>query len=262
MGEVISRRSIPSDDDHKDEDSASNRRQGKKEEERVVKELEGMLDDLDTNGNEGKSKSAPARPPPKVKRLDFGKDVWEGTGGGKEECRWLRAFLGIRDGQAPADASNELLGWQETQEADPVTPESVTGRESVGVGVDSDDEIPRRPARGRSPRSKTPKVAAIVDSDDDSLVGYSDASPSSSRSPSPTPSYLEEVANDPMLNTSTREKVQRPVYLMQLLELLRARTEPEKLEVALKWGEELIRRKRDYGSELGKLWSKESKSSD
>jgi telomere length regulation protein len=60
-----------------------------------------------------------------------------------------------------------------------------------------------------------------------------------------------------MLNTSTREKVQRPVYLMQLLELLRARTEPEKLEVALRWGEELIRRKRDYGTELGKHnWEK------
>jgi len=122
--------------------------------------------------------------------------------------------------------------------------------------VDSDDEptVPKQ-TRGRSTKTKTKPARPppeTVDSDDDSLVGYSDESRSSSRSPSPTPSYLEEVANDPMLNTSTRAKIQRPVYLIQLLELLRARTEPEKLEVALKWGEELIRRKRDYGTELGK----------
>ena len=262
VGEVISRRSIPSDDDDNDnhdldrKEGASDRRKGKTEDSKVIKELEGMLDDLEVDGKE--AKAASARPPPKVKRLDFGKDIWEGTGGGREECRWLRAFLGLLDGQADVDLSDGMLGWEETDEKESSEDRDITNGTTADVQPDSDDEGPRTPARGRSARSHSAKAKAkakakaIADSDDDSLVGYSDASPSSSRSPSPTPSYLEEVANDPMLNTSTREKVQRPVYLMQLLELLRARTEPEKLEVALRWGEELIRRKRDYGTELGK----------
>lgn len=261
VGEVISRRSIPSDDDDNDDhdldrkEGASDRRKGKTEDGKVITELEGMLDDLEVDGKE--AKAASTRPPPKVKRLDFGKDVWEGTGGGREECRWLRAFLGLRDGQADVDSSDGLLGWEEADEKESSENRDITNGITADVQADSDDEAPLAPARGRSARSRPANAAAIVDSDDDSLVGYSDASPSSSRSPSPTPSYLEEVANDPMLNTSTREKVQRPVYLMQLLELLRARTEPEKLEVALRWGEELIRRKRDYGTELGKHnWEK------
>ena len=251
VGEIISRRSIPSDDDDGDEQNAWDRRRKTKDKDRVVEELEGMLDDLDVDDKADDSKPSPTRPPPKVKRLDFGKDIWEGSGGGREECRWLRAFLGVCDSQAKVDIGDEMLGWQDTTKVDTVQHGNLPDTNGVQEDADSDDEVPQNPARGRSSRTKRPKPAAIVDSDDDSLVGYSDSSPSSSRSPSPTPSYLEEVANDPMLNTSTREKVQRPVYLMQLLELLRARTEPEKLEVALKWGEELIRRKRDYGTELG-----------
>jgi len=261
VGEVISRRSIPSDDDDNDDrdldrkdrkEGASGRRKTKTEDGKVIKELEGMLDDLEVDDKE--AKAASMRPPPKVKRLDFGNDVWEGTGGGREECRWLRAFLGLRDDM---DSSDGMLGWEEADEKESYEDRDITNGTTADVQADSDDETPLAPARGRSARSRPANAEAIVDSDDDSLVGYSDASPSSSRSPSPTPSYLEEVANDPMLNTSTREKVQRPVYLMQLLELLRARTEAEKLEVALRWGEELIRRKRDYGTELGKHnWKK------
>jgi telomere length regulation protein len=92
---------------------------------------------------------------------------------------------------------------------------------------------------------------------DDSLTGY--ASPSSSRSPSPTPSELQEIEKDPTLHVG-RKKIPRPVYLAQLGELVRNSgvgsseedQEADKIEMAINIGEELIRRKRDYGTELGK----------
>jgi len=265
VGEIISNASLPPTEADRERAKARARAGAKAEskkhrDDRVVSELEGMLDELNTEDDKGPGiknaamKGTPAAEP-KVKRLDFGKSIWEGVGGGKEECRWLRAHEGLRDGDAEIDKGDALLGWLE---ADTGSNKSDQANENkkVPVEVDSDDEptVPKQ-TRGRSTKTKTKPARPppeTVDSDDDSLVGYSDESRSSSRSPSPTPSYLEEVANDPMLNTSTRAKIQRPVYLIQLLELLRARTEPEKLEVALKWGEELIRRKRDYGTELGK----------
>ncbi|OBZ75699.1 DNA replication checkpoint protein tel2 [Grifola frondosa] len=91
---------------------------------------------------------------------------------------------------------------------------------------------------------------------DDSLTGY--ASPSSSRSASPTPSELEEIERDPTLRVGIK-KVPRPVYLAQLGEMVRSTSglkggdedmEARKIEVALEVAEELIRRKSGYGTEL------------
>ena len=87
----------------------------------------------------------------------------------------------------------------------------------------------------------------------DPLEGYPGASPTSSRSPSPTPSYFEEVAADPSLalDSTQKKKLTRPVYLQQLVALLKEREKPDHLEMALKWGEGLIRAKRSFGRELG-----------
>jgi telomere length regulation protein len=93
---------------------------------------------------------------------------------------------------------------------------------------------------------------------DDSLTGY--ASQPSSRSASPTPEELAEIEKDPTLNVG-KKKIQRPVYLAQLGELVRGSSgtqsgednqEVERMEMALNVAEELIRRKRDFGTELGK----------
>ncbi len=88
----------------------------------------------------------------------------------------------------------------------------------------------------------------------DPLTGYDLPSPSSSRSASPTPSYLEEVAADPTLalDGTQKKKVTRPVYVGQLVELLKERDKPDHLEMGLKWGEGLVRAKRNFGVELGK----------
>jgi telomere length regulation protein len=90
------------------------------------------------------------------------------------------------------------------------------------------------------------------DQEADTLQGYTPESPSSSRSPSPTPSYLEEVAADPTLalDASQAKKVSRPVYVQQLIALLKEKEKPDHIEMGLKWGEGLIRAKRSFGTEL------------
>jgi telomere length regulation protein len=85
----------------------------------------------------------------------------------------------------------------------------------------------------------------------DPLEGYA-SSPSSSRSASPTREYLDEVAADPTLaiDATKKRKLKRPVYVRQLAELLRDRETPDSIELALQWGEGLVRAKRTFGTEV------------
>lgn len=225
-----------------------------------VDELEKMLQNLGEDDDGMASKTPQAGPSLRQRRrLDFGNEIWAGFGQGKEECRRLRALVHLRDNEAGVEGNQvdsearsvdwQLLGWDGIDER-PSRPVESDDRKKPKLQVGQQ-------TRGRSPvpeatTKKRPPSRQQPDSDDESLSGYS-SSANSSRSPSPTPSYLEEVAKDPMSNTSTREKIQRPVYIIQLIELLRAREEPDKLEVGLKWGESLIRRKRHFGKELGEL---------
>jgi telomere length regulation protein len=106
-------------------------------------------------------------------------------------------------------------------------------------------------------RTSRPSVVLSDGHDsDDSLTGY--ASQSSSRSPSP--SELAEIERDPTLRVG-RTKVSPPVYLAQLGEMIRGPSglktdqenqEAERIEIALDVAEELIRRRRGYGTELGR----------
>lgn len=215
-----------------------------------VEELEQMLASLGDE-EDGAKQAGPAPEGKQRRRLDFGREIWDGFGQGKEECRRLRALVRGEDSEArlgnqkDAEGTSKdwsLLGWDEQR-----TP-SAAPLESKSPRIVKDDRPRGRlPSKSLPPKHPSP---AEPDSDDESLSGYS-SSAHSSRSPSPTPSYLEEVAKDPMSNTNTRERIQRPVYIIQLIELLRAREEPDKLEVGLKWGESLIRRKRYFGKELG-----------
>lgn len=168
------------------------------------------------------------------KQLDFGE--WDGNGQGKEWCRQVRDLLKGRD--ADADVSSA--------EVDPAN-------EPVNVPIDINTTPPVEEKHSK-PTVRIPDAG--YDSDD-SLTGY--ASPTSSRSPSPTPSELEEIERDPSLNVGL-QKVPRPVYLAQLGEMIRSTTgqksdkeemEARKIEMALDTAEELIRRKRMYGTELG-----------
>ncbi|KAJ6623438.1 telomere length regulation protein-domain-containing protein [Mycena sp. CBHHK59/15] len=165
------------------------------------------------------------------KKLDFGD--WQGDGGGKEWARELRRLLMARD----ADAN--VGDVEETQ-----TPEGPI-QEIVTLGIQSSSQ---------TSRPLVPDVAAGYDSDD-SLSGY--VSQSSSRSNSPTPSELAEIEKDPTLGVGVK-KIPRPVYLAQLGALIRPAgglkidetQQANEVEMGLNSAEELIRKKKGYGTEL------------
>nr|GAT43941.1 predicted protein [Mycena chlorophos] len=155
------------------------------------------------------------------KNLDFGD--WEGDTAGKIWAREMRKLLAARDLD--------------------VVDETVTAPSETTTAPDSDSELPE------------PSADAAGDSDDDSLSGY--ISQSSSRSASPTPSELAEIEKDPTLGVGVK-KVPRPVYLAQLGALLRPAAglnvdeanQASELEMGINCAEELIRKKRGYGTEL------------
>ena len=176
------------------------------------------------------------------KNLDFGN--WDGDDDGKPWARELRALCSARD--------IDFEPWSEDELEPAESKENTPTEEIITAGVLADAET------SASKRTKASLSTAGYDSDD-SLTGY--ASPTSSRSASPTPSELEEIEKDPTLRVGVK-KIPRPVYLAQLGELVRSsgkvkpgeeNQEADKIEMALNVAEELIRKKRDYGTELGRV---------
>jgi telomere length regulation protein len=120
--------------------------------------------------------------------------------------------------------------------------------------------------------TESPKITVRPeqDSDDDSLVGYdSDDEVTRSRTPSPTPSELDELEHDPTIHVG-RKRIRPPVYLVDLGAMLRekfditgeeannkggddnAEEKAEAVRIALEHAEDMIRRRRTFGAELGK----------
>ncbi|CAE6534869.1 unnamed protein product [Rhizoctonia solani] len=199
-------------------------------------------------------------------KLDFGgwdEDGIENGDIGKEKRREWQAWAKALRTEAK-DILNVLNREKEETGAvpEPVTKEPLIIETPLGDSArhDSDDEPPE------------------PDSDDDSVIGYASPSPTSSRAPSPTPSELE----DPTLR---RRPIPRPVYLAELGALLveapknvvevqpaegfglgpktrrgmgisggrgggDGEDEKARVDLALKVGAELVRKKRGYGSEL------------
>lgn len=166
------------------------------------------------------------------KSLNFGD--WSGDDDGKLWSRKLRALIAERD--ADAQPPNE-----ESEKPVELELEDLLTEDAIG------------PSQENKPVSLP--AAGGYDSDD-SLTGY--VSPSSSGSVSPTPSELEEYEKDPTVRLG-RNKITRPVYLAQLGELIRHTSgtkseqesqEADKIEMGLNTAEELIRRKRNFGTEL------------
>jgi len=176
------------------------------------------------------------------KKLQFGD--WEGDEGNKSWAKQLRAFIQAKD----VDANIAHIEDQNDSDDEETKVASVPSASKAEMEVVSEPANPM-------------KRAAFADKgydSDDSMTGY--ASPPSSRSSSPSPSELADIEKDPTLNVG-RKKVPRPVYLAQLGDLLRGTgtkasgsTEPheaDRIEMALNCAEELIRKKRNYGTELG-----------
>jgi telomere length regulation protein len=167
------------------------------------------------------------------KKLDFGD--WEGNDAGKPWAKNVRKLIDIRDVDV--------------------------GEESDYVDEHAEEVVIPKQKLNIPSESKTPAVSVtpIGYDSDDSLTGY--ASPGSSRSVSPTQSELDEIEKDPTLRVGIK-KTSRPVYLAQLGKMLRGtggvnsgedNQEADKIELALNCAEELIRKKCDYGTELGTL---------
>lgn len=172
--------------------------------------------------------------------LDFGD--WDGEGEGREWCRAARTLLQAQD----ADA--EEASWV-------VERLEIPGVEDTAAPSNEVSQNSKKPVNPTKPAIEV--LNSGYDSDD-SLEGY--ASSTSSRAASPTPSEMEEVEKDPTLNIGVK-KVQKPVYLADLGTMLQTSAKPDdpqavdRIEVALGCAEDLIRRKRNYGLELGERYS-------
>lgn len=192
--------------------------------------------------------SAASRKPRGAKHLKFGAGMWDGHGEGKDEARWLRSTVGVRDSTATFSDDPQLwyLGWDK--------PTQVSGEIiSAPTPIKPEHKRGRSPKRSMTLSPKRPKIVMLDEEQlQDTLEGYDLPAPSS-RSPSPTPSYLEEIAADPSLalDGQQKSKIKRPVYISQLLQLVKDREKPDSLETALKFGEGLVRAKRSFGGELG-----------
>lgn len=207
---------------------------------------------------EDKGEDRPNRAPKAPRRLKFDSGTWDGEGEGKEECRWLRRCIGVNDLTAAVtdDPTSHawMFGW-DTAASDPIPQQSTATRPNAETRgrTQTTSRKAKDEAKSKTRLRPRPKVVMLDEEQQaDPLEGYTPESPSSSRSPSPTPSYLEEVAADPTLalDSSQKKKITRPVYVPQLVALLKEREKPEHIEMGLKWGEGLVRAKRSFGTEL------------
>lgn len=164
--------------------------------------------------------------------------AFEGWHGKGETFTWATKMRGwVNDWQLP--------GYTEEFEAEAEEPSGLKDELSTEVMQTQSPSIPHQAA----------------DSDDESLSGYS-SSPNSSRTPSPSPSELAEIEKDPSLRVGRSKPIVKPVYLAQLVSMLRMEDDKdivERIEIALSSAESLIRRKKGFGFELG-LWLNPGKS--
>ncbi|KAJ7172672.1 telomere length regulation protein-domain-containing protein [Mycena filopes] len=162
------------------------------------------------------------------KKLDF--EDWEGDDGGKAWVRKVRELLKGRDAAANLDDAETAPLADDTDIQEISTPGILSAEKSRATSDPAYDS-------------------------DDSLSGY--MSQSSSRSNSPTPSELAEIEKDPTLGVGVK-KVPRPVYLAQLGALIRPAAGlkvdetqlANEVEMGINCAEELIRKKKGYGTEL------------
>ncbi|KAF5391465.1 hypothetical protein D9757_002038 [Collybiopsis confluens] len=162
------------------------------------------------------------------KSLDF--KNWNGDDSGKPWARAFRMLILNRD----LDADLSLIDQQ----------------------LPSLESKPLPTGESVEPSKLTLSLNATGYDSDDSVTGY--LSDSSSHSNSPTPSELSQIEQDPSLNVG-RKKMTRPIYLAQLGAMIRsiggmakddAAEEADRIEVALNCAEALIRKKKNYGTEL------------
>ncbi|SDA01901.1 BZ3500_MvSof-1268-A1-R1_Chr10-2g02997 [Microbotryum saponariae] len=200
-----------------------------------------------------------------MKALSFGEEIWEGNGEGRSLCRFLR---GVEKGNA-----EDTKGWQELLRFAFV--------ESRGEALKTElDRVPKRSSPAPIVPVEKDKKAALIsvisafssdsssESDPSELPRYPIA-PGPSLSTlaalsSPDPSlYATAIPSSSLPSTSTRRRGGRlrpPVYVAELTAYLKGLDpegkkeevdqEVERVEVGLREGEGLVRRKKGWGGEL------------
>ncbi|GAA6004804.1 hypothetical protein JCM11491_002237 [Sporobolomyces phaffii] len=204
-----------------------------------------------------------------IQPLDFGSAIWEGDGVEKDKIRDLRAMFEDVEKGLQVDGWKEVLSETYAGDGGPTgvkTAKPRTRHNSRPVQATSVEE----PAQ---PPPKRPLISIIgSDDEEDELEPYPLPS-------GPSPSTLEALSSaDPSLYQSAystpsshpsqsrqRGKLRAPVYIFELTEYLRGKDpdggsegqkkeeadqEAERVEMALREGEALIRRKAGWGNEL------------
>ncbi|SCZ88551.1 BZ3501_MvSof-1269-A2-R1_Chr10-2g02583 [Microbotryum saponariae] len=164
-----------------------------------------------------------------MKALSFGEEIWEGNGEGRSLCRFLR---GVEKGNA-----EDTKGWQELLRFAFV--------ESRGEALKTElDRVPKRSSPAPIVPVEKDKKAALI-----SL-------------PRPLPlRHCHTLLLPPFnINPKKRGRLRPPVYVAELTAYLKGLDpegkkeevdqEVERVEVGLREGEGLVRRKKGWGGEL------------
>lgn len=167
------------------------------------------------------------------KKLDFG--GWEEGSSSAIWAKDIRHLILAQDANADASLVGDI-------------------REGSLHEIASDQPLGNIPSKSQSTALQSPPNDQY---DTESLVGYE--SSGSSRASSPTPSELEEIEQDPSLSVKPKS-IPKPVYLAQIGTLIRGsggmkandNEESDRIKMALDVAEDLIRRKKAFGFELGK----------
>lgn len=219
-----------------------------------------------------------------VEPLDFGAGIWDGDAPGKGTIRDLRnlyrdvetGYLDVQGWKGLLSATYPLDG-----DADPTRAERNSSAARARPRHDPKPVQPTSVEEPAQPRPKRPLISIVGsdDDEDDSLeaqgeklkpyplpAGPSDATLDALSSSDP--SLYQSAYSTPSAHpTSTRRrgKLRPPVYIFELTEYLRGKDpdgvasgqnkeeadqEAERVEMALKEGEGLIRRKSGWGHEL------------
>ncbi|GAA5894007.1 hypothetical protein JCM8208_001306 [Rhodotorula glutinis] len=222
--------------------------------------------------------SRTVEPEGELKPLSFGDDMWVGD---KPEQRIVRELRASVDELSRVAASGKVYGWQELLREAFAGDEEEEARASARRPAPRVNTVPLKASSVEEPvvamPAKRPLISIIGsddDDDDDDLKPF--ALP-----PGPSESTLEALASaDPALyhsalpsqasatagpagsasQTRRRGKLRPPVYVAELVAYLKGQDpqgakeeadgEAERVEVGLREGEALVRRKAGWGGEL------------
>lgn len=164
--------------------------------------------------------------------LRFPETVWEGRGEGRETCRVLRALYD-RDG--PLWPSQDVICWETEKRSTTPPPRPPPPIRKPPVTVALPRRVPPRPlvvdleSEASAPPLTAMHAMALDESDDEA--------------------WDDEGDTSLMLDAALRKKAKVPVYIYELVPLLRERDYTAN-RLALQHAETLIRRKTGWGNEI------------